>query len=275
MEPNVEWLRSEIDAAIESIPGAAQYEKGPRLKDAAGIEAKIAQGRPAETLSDLIGGRILVDDVTAADAALAGLARRFRLLDVEDFLQAPKGGYRAIHAQIDLGNGLSAEIQLVPSAFQTEGAFKRSHDLRDQIKRLHAEQLSEAEFEHYQNTMRAAAAEFDQTWEKIKDRFERRGDVRTLYQECSHAFRDDVARLQGGLKALRPAPLAGITTCVLARPLPFCVRWVLIEAASPCVQQKRPRRCASTRRFRRPCGIGSRYCSQTRSTSFRPVRMER
>src|SRR5258707_1324376 len=57
-----------------------------------------------------------------------------RVLHVDDFLEDGKLGYRAVHAQVEIGSGISAEVQIVPRAIAE--IQDEAHALRQPFKRL-------------------------------------------------------------------------------------------------------------------------------------------
>ena len=65
-------------------------------------------------ISDYIAGRVSVDSPQAAADVLETLNKRFKVLEVDDKISKPMDGYRAIHAQVEIAPGLTAELQIVP-----------------------------------------------------------------------------------------------------------------------------------------------------------------
>ena len=87
------------------------------LKSEAGVLDKMQRngGRPPESVSDYIRARMPFDSVAETRRAARLIEQRYGAHDTEDFLEQPKnGGYRAVHMQVHLPNGQSAELQLVP-----------------------------------------------------------------------------------------------------------------------------------------------------------------
>lgn len=144
---------------LATVPGARFY--GVRAKDMAGIQGKLAT-RPANTVTDYLGGRLVVDSAAALNETLARLDRRFPILERDDKIAAPKSGYRAMHVQVDLGNGMSAELQIVPS--RISDVQGKAHKLYDTIKRLNPEKLTPAEFQQYQQTQAQIVELFNSAW---------------------------------------------------------------------------------------------------------------
>ncbi|WP_428247212.1 hypothetical protein [Ferrovibrio sp.] len=121
-------FRADLQALAGRLDGL--HFAGARVKDRASFDAKLQRKgseRSLATLGDYLGGRLFADSPGALRRAAAELGGMTRLVDVDDFLQAARqGGYRALHLQVQLGNGLSAEVQLVPAPFRD--ILKSSHD---------------------------------------------------------------------------------------------------------------------------------------------------
>lgn len=89
---------------------------GVNLKSEPRILEKLAiNNRPPETVSDYIRARMALNSIPELRRAVQEIEQRYGAHQVEDFLEEPKNGaYRAVHLQIHLPNGQSAELQLVP-----------------------------------------------------------------------------------------------------------------------------------------------------------------
>lgn len=127
-------LESDLAQIVAQTPGLAVV--GTRVKDAARFGEKLAKNRTPDTISDYLGARIAVETPEAMDAAITALAGRYPIVEFDDFRKTPKaGGYRAVHMQAQLPNGLSAEIQLVPkqiSALQEQAHVEFYEKWRNQ-----------------------------------------------------------------------------------------------------------------------------------------------
>jgi hypothetical protein len=138
-----EQVKPEVERALadiaDSIPGAKVAvsdvaPNGVRVKTAQGVAEKVASGRPAQLIGDYIGARLAVDSPQTAANVLDDLGRRFKVLAVDDKIAAPKDGYRAIHAQVEVAPGLSAEIQIVPK--EINAVQEQLHHVYDKFKRV-------------------------------------------------------------------------------------------------------------------------------------------
>lgn len=158
-------LSTDLRSITSDIPGARL--RGVRVKGIARLEEKIAAGKPPATISDYLGGRIEVDSVGDANKVAAALHARYRVLDDENFLDRPKIGYRARHLQVQLKNGLSAEVQLVPReiAQVQDEAHRHYEGLRSATATLQQHQAATA----------ASARIFDAAWERFQARASGRG----------------------------------------------------------------------------------------------------
>lgn len=108
------FIDKDIASLVNDVEGATFGAS--RLKErGARLDQKIA-ARPVSEIGDLLGARIVVENPAALSAVLDGLqARGAHILDIDDFLDAPKGpGYRAVHVQIAAGE-VSFELQVQPA----------------------------------------------------------------------------------------------------------------------------------------------------------------
>jgi hypothetical protein len=103
-------------AAIRDVPGAelaaTRARKNPRR-----LQAKITQeGQPAETVSDYGAAQIMVDSPRTKAAVVAAIRRAFPVLRVQDYFQNgdPQYRYRHYSMQLQMPNGSSEELQIVP-----------------------------------------------------------------------------------------------------------------------------------------------------------------
>jgi hypothetical protein len=110
--------RARLLAAIRDIPGASlaairKVKNPPRL-----VEKIEGQGQPPETVSDYGAAQISVDSVAAKDAVVAAVRRQFNVLRLEDdfALGDPEYHYRNVRLQLQMPNGSSEELQIVPQA---------------------------------------------------------------------------------------------------------------------------------------------------------------
>lgn len=157
-------FQAALGAVLQDIDGAELI--GARAKDIAGLREK-AVLRPPQTISDYVGARIAVDTPQAMQRVLDRLGSNAKPLEVENFLANGKNGYRGVHVQMDLGNGMSAEIQLVPR--EISAATKLAHKLRQPWKRaveLDPKAMAAAEADFVK-----VRAIYDAAWAKIADRW--------------------------------------------------------------------------------------------------------
>lgn len=133
-EASHEEFKRLLQAATAELPGARF--KASRVKtNIDRINRKAVEGKPIETQGDILGGRIEVDSIPAAQSVLERLERGGRILpgSVENFLDQPRNwGYRAIHAQVKLDNGMTAELQLLPA--EIAAAQKKVHSIYQRVR---------------------------------------------------------------------------------------------------------------------------------------------
>jgi hypothetical protein len=108
--------RAGLEKAIHSIPGAelaaTRSKKNPdRLKEK--IEE---EGQPAETVSDYGAAQVSVDSRKAKDAVVAAVKKQFSAVKEQDNFEQgdPEYGYRSYSLQLEMPNGSSQELQIVP-----------------------------------------------------------------------------------------------------------------------------------------------------------------
>ncbi len=95
------------------VVGVRSKADGPRL------DRKLAT-RPAAAVSDYLGGRVAFQSPEELEKFKTLLSPpKYQVIADENFLEAPKLGYRAEHLQVLLPGGISAEIQLVPAPIAT------------------------------------------------------------------------------------------------------------------------------------------------------------
>lgn len=130
-----------LNAATADIPGA-QFKASRVKTNTDRIRHKASEGKPIETQGDILGGRIEVDSVSAAQDVIERLERGGRILPgtVENFLDQPRNwGYRAIHAQVKLDNGMTAEVQLLPA--EISAAQKQVHSIYKRVREVDLSEL--------------------------------------------------------------------------------------------------------------------------------------
>ena len=108
--------KARLIEAIRHIPGATlaatrDAKNPPRLA------TKIQQeGQPAETISDYGAAQIAVDSPQAKDAVVAAVNQHFKVLRQQDEFAFgdPQYHYRCLRLQVQMPNGSSEELQIVP-----------------------------------------------------------------------------------------------------------------------------------------------------------------
>ena len=121
--------QSSIEGALRvletEVPGTQFIAS--RIKGASRIQEKIGTGRNADTISDYLAARISFRNQDDLPAILQSLERQgLEPANVDNFLNNPRIGYRAVHINVKGRTGLSVEIQLVPeeiAAVQEEAHF--------------------------------------------------------------------------------------------------------------------------------------------------------
>lgn len=105
-----------------------------RVKKPGMLQAKVTKKRPANTISDYLGAQLLIEDPAMLGLVLEDVRAKWRVLEEENFLETPKAGYRAVHLQVEIAPGFTAELQLVP---ETIGAVQeKTHLIYNKWKRV-------------------------------------------------------------------------------------------------------------------------------------------
>ena len=108
--------KARLSAAIRHIPGAtlaaSRDAKNPRRL----LQKIVGEGQPAETVSDYGAAQIAVDSLEAKAAVVAAVKQHFTVLREQDHfaLGDPKYHYRSDSLQLQMPNGASEELQIVP-----------------------------------------------------------------------------------------------------------------------------------------------------------------
>jgi hypothetical protein len=117
--------------AIRHIPGA-RLAASRDAKNPARLAEKIAgQGQPPETVSDYGAAQIAIASPQAKDAVLAALKQHFPVLRQQDNFAFgdPEYHYRSYSLQLQMPNGSSEELQLVPQEV-LEANRQEHHDYK-------------------------------------------------------------------------------------------------------------------------------------------------
>lgn len=129
---------------VEQVPARVKSEQEAADKLVRGGAAN--NPRHPEELGDYLGGRIIIDRMDALPRILQRLqAERNRVVNVENFLNSPRpSGYRAVHVQVRMPSGFTAEVQLVPRgmanvADEAHALYRRTRNLPDESQRTPAQ----------------------------------------------------------------------------------------------------------------------------------------
>ncbi len=117
--------------AIRHIPGAT-LAASRDAKNPTRLAEKIAgQGQPAETVSDYGAAQIAVASLEAKDAVVAAVKRNFAVLRQQDNFAFgdPEYHYRSYSLQLQMPNGSSEELQIVPEEV-LEANRQEHHDYK-------------------------------------------------------------------------------------------------------------------------------------------------
>jgi hypothetical protein len=117
--------------AIKQIPGARLAASRDAKKPARLAEKIVGQGQPAETVSDYGAAQIAVASPETKDAVVAAVKRHFTVLRQQDnfALGDSEYRYRSYSLQLQMPNGASEELQIVPEEVQ-EANRQEHHDYK-------------------------------------------------------------------------------------------------------------------------------------------------
>ncbi len=110
------FYKTRLLAAIRDIPGATLAASRDAKNPIRLAEKITGEGQPAETVSDYGAVQIAVDSPQAKDAVVAAVKLHFPVLREQDHfaLGDPKYRYRSYSLQVQMPNGASQELQIVP-----------------------------------------------------------------------------------------------------------------------------------------------------------------
>lgn len=117
--------------AIRHIPGARLAASRDAKNPARLAEKIVRQGQPAETVSDYGAAQIAVATPEAKDAVVAAVKRHFTVLRQQDNFAFgdPEYRYRSCSLQLQMPNGSSEELQIVPQEV-LEANRQEHHDYK-------------------------------------------------------------------------------------------------------------------------------------------------
>ena len=101
-----------------------------RIKNQASVNRKLAIPREPSEISDYLAARIVAERPEDMARLADALKATGKVLYDDDFLEQPNLGYRARHLQVELRNGLSAEVQIIPRAiFEVQARQHQNYKL--------------------------------------------------------------------------------------------------------------------------------------------------
>jgi hypothetical protein len=117
-----------LQRATSSIPGL-KYDRIRPAKSPDRLDQKLEDDNRPNTLSDYLGAQVSADSPQAKDALVDLLKKNMNVIEHDDhFLDGreDKAGYPSTNLQLQLGNGMTAEVQIVPKEVQekTEDSHK-------------------------------------------------------------------------------------------------------------------------------------------------------
>jgi hypothetical protein len=108
--------RARLAEIIRHIQGATLAASRERKNPSRLAEKIVGEGQPAETVSDYGAAQIAVDSPQAKDAVVAAVKQHFKVLREQDHFAFgdPQYHYRSYSLQLQMPNGASEELQILP-----------------------------------------------------------------------------------------------------------------------------------------------------------------
>jgi hypothetical protein len=128
-------LQKTLDSITEEVPGIKATVRPEKALDR--LQEKIkAKNREPNQISDYLAGQVVVDNLDQYRKVVDRLRAKHNVVEDDNFLATgkdTKGGYRAHNLQIDMGDGLTAEVQVVPR--DVHEVTGQTHALYEQMRK--------------------------------------------------------------------------------------------------------------------------------------------
>lgn len=125
------FLGEIVEKTNTETPSAGAQVAGVRVKELKKVKVKLSKNKSAEELSDYLGGRIIVNSLEDLPAVMRSLNESGKTVGPSaNMFVNDKAGYRAYHAQVKIGKGMTAEVQVhIP---EMAAVLDEAHVLYDQ-----------------------------------------------------------------------------------------------------------------------------------------------
>lgn len=120
-------LHQALSTLTQQVPGI-KFDRIRPQKSTDRLDQKVEDKNDPDTLSDYLGAQLAADSPQAKDAMIEALKKNFKVIEVDDqFLtgRKDKAQYPSANVQVQLSNGSTAEVQIVPS--EVQAATEQSH----------------------------------------------------------------------------------------------------------------------------------------------------
>jgi hypothetical protein len=120
-------LHAALSALTQQVPGT-KFDRLRPQKATDRLDQKVEDNNDPDTLSDYLGAQVAADTPQAKDAMIDALKKNFKVIEVDDeFLtgRKDKAQYPSANVQVQLSNGLTAEVQIVPR--EVQDSTEQSH----------------------------------------------------------------------------------------------------------------------------------------------------
>jgi hypothetical protein len=120
-------LHQALSTLTQQVPGI-KFDRIRPQKSTDRLDQKVEDQNDPDTLSDYLGAQLAADSPQAKDAMIDALKKNFKVIEVDDqFLtgRKDKAQYPSANVQVQLSNGSTAEVQIVPA--EVQAATEQSH----------------------------------------------------------------------------------------------------------------------------------------------------
>lgn len=190
-------LKKNLKSVARQVDGA-NVDGVRDKKDPTRVQEKIdKEGKPVNTMTDLVAGRIAVDSPEAKEQAVAAIKGSMPVVDEEDKFQQgdPDYGFRSHTLQAGLSNGATAEVQVVPE--EIADADEDTHETYERGR--------QAEIDGDTETAKQAMADNKDTHDQAMQEFNARNqgksapDIRKILEAAGIKVSGDPIKLGGHL----------------------------------------------------------------------------
>lgn len=155
--------KANLDAFKSDLQKATGLEPSVRIKSAESYAGKLEryriEGKDPATISDTIGGRIVVKQ-DAVPAQLQNIQKNFKVIETNNYFETPSAyGYQGVNLKVELPNGQLSEIQIHTP--QSERATAASHKIYEKWRNVDLDALTPEQQHQYAKDLETSRSLFD------------------------------------------------------------------------------------------------------------------